>query len=230
MATFIAAATSYATAACRWCRSSSSTRCSASSGSGDLIWSAADPRARGFLLGATAGRTTLLGEGLQHQDGHSLLLASTVPTVEAYDPAFAYETAVIIRRPAPHVRRAEDERRRLLLPHPLQRELPDAAAPGEPTEGIIEGLYQVGRRARGAPTGPRSCSRARPRGRPGAPAELAERWDVGAELWSATSYKQLREEALDRAVEPPPPRRGEPRAPTELLGGDGGRWSPSPTS
>ena len=65
---------------------------------GDLIWSAADSRARGFLLGATAGRTTLAGEGLQHQDGHSLVLASTVPVCEAYDPAFAYEMATIIER------------------------------------------------------------------------------------------------------------------------------------
>ena len=64
---------------------------------GDLIWSASDSRARGFLLGATAGRTTLLGEGLQHQDGHSHLLASTVPSLEAWDPAFAYEMATIIR-------------------------------------------------------------------------------------------------------------------------------------
>ena len=64
---------------------------------GDLIWAAADARARGFLLGATAGRTTLLGEGLQHQDGHSPLLASTVPSLEAYDPAFAYEMAVIVQ-------------------------------------------------------------------------------------------------------------------------------------
>ena len=75
---------------------------------GDLIWAAADARARGFLLGATAGRTTLLGEGLQHQDGHSLVLASTVPTCEAYDPAFAYEMAAIVRHGiAPHVRRAD---------------------------------------------------------------------------------------------------------------------------
>ncbi|MGH9072599.1 MAG: pyruvate dehydrogenase (acetyl-transferring), homodimeric type, partial [Acidimicrobiales bacterium] len=63
---------------------------------GDLIWSAGDIRARGFLLGATAGRTTLEGEGLQHDDGHSLLLASTVPNVRAYDPAFAYEVAVVV--------------------------------------------------------------------------------------------------------------------------------------
>jgi pyruvate dehydrogenase E1 component len=64
---------------------------------GDLIWQAADARARGFLLGATAGRTTLHGEGLQHQDGHSLILASTVPACRAYDPAFAYEVATIVR-------------------------------------------------------------------------------------------------------------------------------------
>src|SRR5207244_2242873 len=64
---------------------------------GDLIWQATDARTRGFLLGATAGRTTLLGEGLQHQDGHSLVLASTNPAIEAYDPAFAYEVATIVR-------------------------------------------------------------------------------------------------------------------------------------
>ena len=63
---------------------------------GDLTWLAGDARARGFLLGATAGRTTLAGEGLQHQDGHSLVLASTNPAVEAYDPAFAYEVGTII--------------------------------------------------------------------------------------------------------------------------------------
>src|SRR5206468_12974437 len=64
---------------------------------GDLIWAAADARCRGFLLGGTAGRTTLLGEGLQHQDGHSHVLMSTVPTCQAYDPAFAYEMAAIIK-------------------------------------------------------------------------------------------------------------------------------------
>ncbi len=64
---------------------------------GDLIWAAADSRAKGFLMGATAGRTTLLGEGLQHEDGHGLLMASTIPTVQAYDPAFSYELAVIVQ-------------------------------------------------------------------------------------------------------------------------------------
>ena len=64
---------------------------------GDLIWAAGDIQARGFLLGATAGRTTLAGEGLQHQDGHSHLLAYPNPSVQAYDPAYAYELAVIVR-------------------------------------------------------------------------------------------------------------------------------------
>src|SRR6266542_287393 len=63
---------------------------------GDLIWLAGDIKAKGFLLGATSGRTTLNGEGLQHEDGHSLLLASTIPTLLTYDPAFAYEVAVIV--------------------------------------------------------------------------------------------------------------------------------------
>jgi pyruvate dehydrogenase E1 component len=137
---------------------------------GDLIWAAADARARGFLLGATAGRTTLMGEGLQHQDGHSLLLASTVPNCQAYDPAFAYEMAAIIKdgtRNACTRRRPPDPGRgRLLLPHPLQRELPDAA-------------------------GPRGWSAAVEAQR-----ILAEDYDVGVDLWSATSYNELRREAL----------------------------------
>ena len=92
---------------------------------GDLMWLAGDIKAKGFLLGATAGRTTLNGEGLQHQDGHSLLLASTIPTLLTYDPAFAYEIAVII---ADGMRRMYRGRRgHFLLPHALQRKLSDAA-------------------------------------------------------------------------------------------------------
>ncbi len=109
---------------------------------GDLIWQAADARTRGFLMGATAGRTTLMGEGLQHQDGHSLVLASTVPPCQAYDPAFAYEVATIIQTGI-HRMHGPDEanhpdgfgRRRLLLHHPLQRELPDARDARWPRSG-----------------------------------------------------------------------------------------------
>ena len=87
---------------------------------GDLIWAFADSRGKGFLMGGTAGRTTLSGEGLQHQDGHSLVLASTVPTCAAYDPAYAYEIAVIVQD---GIRRMYRSGGPLLLPDRLQRKL-----------------------------------------------------------------------------------------------------------
>jgi pyruvate dehydrogenase E1 component len=165
---------------------------------GDLIWSAADSRTRGFLLGATAGRTTLLGEGLQHQDGHSHVLASTVPSLEAWDPAFAYELAVIIRHGLQEM--LGDERDvmyylTLYNENYVMPPMPDDAAAIE--AGIIEGAY----RWSAAPEGPdlratilfSGVAQGAARG---AQSELAERWDVGAELWSVTSYKKLREEAL----------------------------------
>jgi pyruvate dehydrogenase E1 component len=168
---------------------------------GDLIWQAADIRARGFLLGATAGRTTLLGEGLQHQDGHSLVLASTVPPCQAYDPAFAYEMAVIIRE---GIRRMygeapEDIFYYLTLyneNYPMPALPPDADTNGI-TEGILQGLY----RWQAAPAGPSKRATLLFSGSAQGAArdaviELAERYDVAVELWSATSYKSLREEAL----------------------------------
>ncbi|MGH2819395.1 MAG: pyruvate dehydrogenase (acetyl-transferring), homodimeric type, partial [Actinomycetota bacterium] len=107
---------------------------------GDFIWSAADQRVRGFLLGATHGRTTLNGEGLQHEDGHSLLLASTNPSILAYDPAFAYETAYIVKE---GIRRMVDEGDDVMYylalyndPYP-QPEMPKGAQ-----EGILKGLYR----------------------------------------------------------------------------------------
>ena len=185
---------------------------------GDLIWAAADARARGFLLGATAGRTTLLGEGLQHQDGHSLVLASTVPTCQAYDPAFAYEMAAIVRHGIDRMYGAGDAAtgRRLLLPHPLQRELRDAAdgptastdghhraactaGPTRPTASTADGHDPV--LGLGAERGPR---------RPGRAGRALRRRRRAVE---ATSYKRLREEALaTRALEPPAPRRAAPHA------------------
>ena len=168
---------------------------------GDLIWQAADARTRGFLLGATAGRTTLLGEGLQHQDGHSLVLASTVPPIQAYDPAFAYEMAVIVR----------DGLRRMHGPSPedifyyitLYNEnypmpaLPPDADENGITQGILQGLY----RWQAAPSGPTKratllFSGSAQGASRNAVIELAERYDVALELWSATSYKALRDEAL----------------------------------
>ncbi|MBU1493927.1 MAG: pyruvate dehydrogenase (acetyl-transferring), homodimeric type [Actinobacteria bacterium] len=163
---------------------------------GDLIWSAADARARGFLMGATAGRTTLSGEGLQHQDGHSHLLASTVPVCQAYDPAFAYEMSTIIER---GLQRMYGDGEDLFYYLTVYNE--NYAMPPRPEgveDGIMAGLYRWAAAPAGAPiraailfSGPAHAA-ARI-----AQAELAEHYGVGAELWSATSYKSLREEALD---------------------------------
>src|SRR4029079_8922339 len=97
MASFIAAATSYATRGVPMIPFYTFYSMFGFQRIGDLIWQAADMRARGFLMAATAGRTTLLGEGLRHQDGDSVVLASTVPAVQAYDPAFAYEVSTIVQ-------------------------------------------------------------------------------------------------------------------------------------
>ncbi|MFZ4517356.1 MAG: pyruvate dehydrogenase (acetyl-transferring), homodimeric type [Microthrixaceae bacterium] len=167
---------------------------------GDLIWAAADARSRGFLCGATAGRTTLLGEGLQHQDGHSHLLASTVPVVRAYDPAFAYEMALIVRDglqrmyPDGDATAGEDVIYYLTL---YNENHPMPPMPAGVEQGVVDGLYPW---AAAPPAGgPRATILfSGPMWGPAfeARAELAEHYDVGAELWSATSYQQLRAEAL----------------------------------
>ncbi|CAN5813425.1 pyruvate dehydrogenase (acetyl-transferring), homodimeric type [soil metagenome] len=164
---------------------------------GDLLWGAADARARGFLLGATAGRTTLSGEGLQHQDGHSHVLASTVPVCQAYDPAFAYEMGTIVEH---GIRRMygsdpDDVFYYLTVYNENQVQPP---RPEGVDQGIIDGLYRWRE-------GPESTSHraailfsgtANLAAR-SASDDLAEHYGVGAELWSATSYKRLREEALE---------------------------------
>ncbi len=162
---------------------------------GDLIWSAADARARGFLLGATAGRTTLQGEGLQHQDGHSLILASTVPTCEAYDPAFAYEVGTIV----------EDGIKRMYGPEPedifyyltlYNENYAQPAMPEGSRQGILDGLYRWDEGSSdGIPATILFSGSANLAAREAA-TELSENYNVSAQLWSATSYKKLREEAL----------------------------------
>ena len=148
MASFIAAGTSYATRGVPMVPFFTFYSMFGFQRVGDLIWAAADARARGFLLGATAGRTTLLGEGLQHQDGHSHILASTVPTCEAYDPAFAYEMAAIIHHGIGEM--LVDERD-VFYYLTLYNE--NYAMPPLP-EGVERGHHRrplpVGRRARGA--------------------------------------------------------------------------------
>jgi pyruvate dehydrogenase E1 component len=163
---------------------------------GDLIWSAADARARGFLLGATAGRTTLQGEGLQHQDGHSLVLASTVPVCRAYDPAFAYEMGVIVED---GIRRMYGEEEDVFYYLTLYNENYSMPPKPEGAEtGILDGLY----RWAPAPEGGRHRTAILFSGTAMLAAReardlLFDRYAVGAELWSATSYKALREEAME---------------------------------
>jgi len=163
---------------------------------GDLIWAAGDARARGFLLGATAGRTTLQGEGLQHQDGHSLVLASTVPVCEAYDPAFAYEVGVVIAHGLERMYgdNPEDVFYYLTL---YNENHPQPAKPEGVDGGIIDGLYRWAPAPSGLDAGVKILfSGAANLAAREAASELAEHYGVGAELWSATSYKKLREEAL----------------------------------
>ncbi|MGH9158086.1 MAG: pyruvate dehydrogenase (acetyl-transferring), homodimeric type [Acidimicrobiales bacterium] len=163
---------------------------------GDLIWAFGDSRGRGFMLGATAGRTTLNGEGLQHEDGHSLVLASTVPNLAAYDPAFAYEVAAIVADGI-NVMYGEtpEDRFYYLTLYNENYEMPPL--PPGVTEGLLAGLYRFA----AAPEGPRRRATIIFSGSAyGAAVEardiLAADHDVAAECWSATSYKSLREDAL----------------------------------
>ena len=166
---------------------------------GDLIWQAADARTRGFLMGATAGRTTLLGEGLQHQDGHSLVLASTVPPCQAYDPAFAYEVGAIVQAGIHRMYGPDSTDRDVFYYITLYNEnYPMPAMPdGLEAEHIVRGLY----RWADAPEGTERRATVLFSGSANGAAreaarELAEQHGVGIELWSATSYKALRDDAL----------------------------------
>jgi pyruvate dehydrogenase E1 component len=162
---------------------------------GDLIWAAADSRTKGFLLGATAGRTTLNGEGLQHEDGHSHLIATTVPNLRAYDAAFAFELAVIIRDGITRMYEQGEEVQYYLSLYNENYEM--AAMPEGVEEGIVKGLYKFKRGPTGKAhqahifgSGPILLQALR------AQEILAERYNVTADVWSATSYKHLRTEAL----------------------------------
>ena len=163
---------------------------------GDLIWAAADQRARGFLLGATAGRTTLGGEGLQHQDGHSHLIAATIPNCRAYDPAFAGEFAVILD----HGMRAMLEKQEdvfyyvtLMNENYAQPSLPEGVS-----EDIVKGLYRYSTRS--ADQNDAATVRLIGSGTIlmeviAASELLASDWNVASEIWSATSFTELARDA-----------------------------------
>jgi pyruvate dehydrogenase E1 component len=162
---------------------------------GDLVWAFGDARGRGFLLGATAGRTTLNGEGLQHEDGHSHLLFAVMPNVRAYDPAFAYEVAIIVREGLKRMYvNGEDTFYYITL---YNQDYPMPAMPSGCEAGVLSGLYlyrsavqEAKHRAQLFGSGVVLHQALR------AQEILAERYDVAADVWSATSYVQLRNEAL----------------------------------
>ncbi len=205
MASFMAAATSYAT----WGRPMLPLFLFYSMFGfqriGDLIWQCGDARGRGFLLGATAGRTTMNGEGLQHEDGQSLLLASAYPSVRAYDPAFAYEMAILVEEGIREMYgpNGKDVIYYLTLYNEnyVMPALPEGADAARVREGVLRGLYryQSGAPVPAAPgrsatilfsgTAWQAAERAREM--------LASEWNVSAETWSVTSYKNLREDALE---------------------------------
>jgi pyruvate dehydrogenase E1 component len=170
---------------------------------GDLMWASGDIRSRGFLLGCTAGRTALNGEGLQHQDGHSPILASTVPSVRVYDPAFAYELAMVV----------EDGLRRMYGTDPedvsyyitlfnenyVMPGIPEAGTEAV-RSGVVDGMYRFAAypdlEVKKAPRASLWFSGPAWQAAMGARQLLADDWGVAADAWSVTSYKSLREEAL----------------------------------
>jgi pyruvate dehydrogenase E1 component len=154
---------------------------------GDLAWAAADSRARGFLLGGTAGRTTLNGEGLQHEDGHSHVQAALIPTCVAYDPTYAYEVAVVVQD---GLRRMYAEQEDVFYYVTLMNEnYPHPAMPEGAEEGILRGMYLLrgadGARVQlmGSGTILREVEAAADL--------LAEDWDVAADVWSVPSFTEL---------------------------------------
>ncbi|MGE3510818.1 MAG: pyruvate dehydrogenase (acetyl-transferring), homodimeric type, partial [Vicinamibacterales bacterium] len=158
---------------------------------GDLIWAAGDSRTRGFLLGGTAGRTTLAGEGLQHQDGHSHLLALSVPNVLSYDPAFAYELAVIIKDGIRRMYVDGESVFYYLTVMNEQYEMPKM--PEGATDGILKGLYRFR-----ATTMSDASARAQLFGSGAILPEvikaadvLEAEYNIGADVWSVTSYPEL---------------------------------------
>jgi pyruvate dehydrogenase E1 component len=169
---------------------------------GDLVWAACDSRAKGFMLGGTAGRTTLNGEGLQHQDGHSHLFAMAYPTVKAYDPAFVYETTVIMLDGMERMYSKGEDWIYYITLYNENYEMPPMPVGCE--EGILKGMYRLKDvPAAGTPVvsklprvnllGSGTILREAIR----AADLLAEHWGVASTLWSVTSWKELRREAQE---------------------------------
>jgi len=162
---------------------------------GDMIWAFGDARGKGFLCGGTAGRTTLSGEGLQHQDGHSILLSSTIPTCATYDPAYAYEIAIIVQDGIRRMYQNGEDRFYYITLYNENYAMPAMPADLDP-EGVLKGIYRFRPAADRKPqvhlfgSGPILNEAVR------AQRILAEKYGVAADVWSVTSYNELRREAL----------------------------------
>jgi pyruvate dehydrogenase E1 component len=162
---------------------------------GDLAWAAGDMRARGFLLGGTAGRTTLNGEGLQHEDGHSHLLAATIPNCVAYDPTFAYEVAVIIQD---GLRRMMQEQEDVYYYVTLMNEnYPHPAMPAGAEEGIRRGMYLLRAADNGTGLRVQLLGSGTILREVIAAADLLAELGVAADIWSCPSFNELRREGLE---------------------------------
>jgi len=169
---------------------------------GDLIWLAGDSRCKGFLCGGTSGRTTLNGEGLQHEDGHSQLMAGTVPNLLAYDPAFGYELAAIVRDGLHRMYGLGEEIFYYLSVYNESYVQPALPAGDKVVEGILKGLYPLdpavsvkdrGKRPQLFGSGPIMTQVLK------AQQMLAEKYKVTADVWSVTSYNELKRDAQSTA-------------------------------
>jgi pyruvate dehydrogenase E1 component len=163
---------------------------------GDMAWAFADSRGKGFLMGGTAGRTTMLGEGLQHQDGHSHVLASTIPTCHTYDPAFVYEMAVIIQDGLRRMYEAGEDCFFYITMYNEDYAQPAAENIEANREGILRGLYRFKAAEKGEArlqlfgSGPILNETLR------AQQILADKYNIAADVWSLTSYTELRRDAI----------------------------------
>ena len=167
---------------------------------GDLAWAAGDMRCRGFLLGGTAGRTTLNGEGLQHEDGHSHLIASTIPNCISYDPTFAYELAVIIRDGLRRMYEVQEDIYYYITV--MNENYPHPEMPAGAEEGILKGMYLFQEGSASDKTDASLTVQLLGSGtilrEVIAAAEILEKeYGVTADIWSVTSFNELRREALD---------------------------------
>ncbi|KDB63121.1 putative pyruvate dehydrogenase (acetyl-transferring), homodimeric type, partial [Bordetella bronchiseptica B18-5 (C3)] len=162
---------------------------------GDLAWAAGDMQARGFLLGGTAGRTTLNGEGLQHEDGHSHLLASTIPNCVSYDPTFAHELAVIIQHGLK--RMVEDQENVYYYLTVMNENYPQPGLTAGDEEGIIRGMYKLKSHGKGKQRVQLMGSGTILREVMAAQELLEADWGVASDIWSVTSFTELRRDGLD---------------------------------